>query len=504
MFLDHPIKVIANDRIQPEEKILHRYPALTVVSLISSNDFLGVSPRKRLENERREREHLRETIGKHFSATSSGTLQIDFEGLLAQIVDHLPSRVPPQMALGAAITGHLRVFDAHAAILPAAEEDARSKESERAFVGIGITFCAYPGGAVVENVFPGTPANRAGLRRGDIIVKIIALQGNRPVPVAGKTPTAIVNLIDGLKNTLVELIVVRERATHDFKIPRRQVYIPLVSNETIHVGPFQIGYVGIRSFLGYGICETLRRQLSQLETRRALGAILDLRGNSGGYLSTAICVSSLFLGRQRVVGLKYVHVALPGHAKDFIGDADNPIDWSEGYTARPSKLPLVVLIDSQSASASEIVSGALQAYRRAWLVGERSYGKGSVQTTSSMDDNDTLDLTETTGRFYLPNGSSIEWVGVRPDFEVPYSRDAESPLDRLAPREEDDFPNGLPAANLAQHQVRSERRDQIKTCVDGNNRVEAIVRDRSTASEDFQRAYAIAVLECLASVSAEH
>jgi carboxyl-terminal processing protease len=498
MFLDRPVKFIANDRIQPGEQVVHHYPALSVVSLISANKFPGESPRKRLRNERREREHLREATGRHFSATTSGTLQIDFNGLLAQIVGHLPPRVPPQMALGAAITGHLKLFDAHAAILPAANEDAQSAESARAFVGIGITFRAYPGGAVVENVFPGTPAYRVGLRRGDLIVQIIASQGDHPVPVAGKTPAAIVNLIGGIKNTLVELIVVRGRATLDFKVPRKQVNIPFVSTATIQAGPFKIGYFKIRSFLGSGVCETLRRQISQLETSRTLGAILDLRGNPGGYLSTAICVSSLFLGRQRVAGVKYVHVTVPGHTNDFIADADHPIDWLEGEIARPSKIPVVVLIDSQSASASEIVAGALQAYRRAWLVGERSYGKGSVQTTSPMDDNDTLDLTETTGRFYLPNGSSNEWIGVRPDFEVPYSTSAASPLDRFTPREEDDYPNGLAPTGEVQRELRPNARDKIRACVEANGGAGKIMRNISTtnAPADFQRAYAIGVLEC--------
>jgi carboxyl-terminal processing protease len=496
-YLDVPLRIEPAGHVQPGERVLRPYPALTLVSHAALGDVPGRSLRLRVENERRERQHLVEAGGKHF--TSSGA-RIDFEAILKRIMGGLPPRVPPQMALGAAISAQLRTFDAHAAIRPHAQDEAQSAEETRAFVGIGITFRMFPRGAGIVDVFRNSPAHLAGLRKGDLITRIISRPGDGPVATAGEQTSAVANLIGGPEDVTVELTVQRGSKQLDVKIPRKHVDLPLVSGTIIDTGGFPVGYVRIRSFVGFGVCANVHRQLLRFEADGALGVVLDLRDNPGGLLNAAICVASQFMGRQRVVGVKYIPVTLPGHTNDFAGDARRPIRWRQGLVAQPSRLPTAILIDGGTASAAEIVSGAMQAHERAWLVGRRSYGKGSVQTTFPMDDNDTLDLTETTGRFYLPNGASNEWTGIRPDFEVPLAPGVTSPDDDFTPREDDDYPNGLPPAGPLQKELRPEERDKIKACVETANRANRIMHDisRAGAAEDFQRAYAIAVLECAA------
>jgi carboxyl-terminal processing protease len=506
-YLEAPSRIVAANGATPGEQVLRTYLALALVSHAAPACAPGTPLHEQVADEKRERQRLIDASAKHFAAATGSRARIDFDGELKRLVDALPPSLPRQMALGAAISAHLQVFDAHAAIVPAAQEYSSVAKKTLAFVGIGITFRMLDCGAYIDFVWPGSPARRAGLRSGDLVTQIVSRPGSRAVSMAGRQSILVSHLIAGPDGVPVELTVLRGHGKLDFAVPRGQMDIPLVASSTIRIGAGRIGYIAIRSFMGSGICSQVHALLSEFEKNKALGMILDLRDNPGGELDPAICVAGLFLGRRRVVGVKYVHVTVPDHEGDFAPDADAPIDWHSGEVAEPITLPTVVLINAGTASAAEIVSGALETNARAWLVGERSYGKGSLQTTLPMDGNDTLDLTETTGELYMPDGFTYEQIGIRPDFKVPFSQGTGSADGEYWPREKDDFPNGLPPPpNQVQRESRPGERDKIKTCVDRNGDATKIslAATNPGAAADYQRAYAIAVLKCTALREAAH
>lgn len=499
-FLDAPIEIKAADRVQSREHLLHSYKTLALVSRASHGGATGTTVRDRLANAKRARDRFIAETRKSFSDSMTSGSRIDFEGILKKIVDTLPGPVPSQMALGAAISAHLKVFDPHSSIQPAALDNARSRQSGQSFVGIGINFHMLPRGAAVQKVYRGRPADLAGLHTGDIITQIDRGPNQKPVSTAGMSSRIFVDLVGGPVGTRVGLTVRRGQREIRFEVIRKKVDLPFLVARSISVGRRQIGYAKLRSFNDLNICGDLRRQLARFATRHVLGLVLDFRGDPGGYLKSAVCVSSLFLGTKPVVGVQDIPTTVPGWS-DVSSDETGPVEWRRGFVSTPNEIPIVVLIDSQTASAAEIVSGALQAYGRAWLVGEPSYGKGSVQTTTPLEDNDTLDLTETTGQFYLPNGKSNEWVGIRPDFNVP--NDATRPsMNAPEHREEDDYYNGLPPQHRVRGVVRpldrNKIRDHIKRCVDRNSHVANIAHSMpaTDGADDVRLAYAIGVLEC--------
>jgi carboxyl-terminal processing protease len=495
-FLKSPMRIVPDDRIAPQERVLSRVPALAVIGQADLDHISGNSPWERAQKATVERQHLKEASATNFALAKTADAKIDFITILMTIRDALPANIPSQMMLGAAISAHLRVFDAHASIQPTARVDANfSGGKAPAYFGIGISIRLVAGGVRVDDVFPGTPAERAGLRIGDLITAIAAKAGGESVATPGRTMRVITDLILGPEGTLLTLTVSRDVKALSFTMPRAHVTPPTVRSAVIRSDRDQIGYLQLRNFEHVGTCDKVRRELIRFEQANVRGVVLDLRRNGGGQTREGVCVAGLFVGFKTVVGIKSVPVTVPGRAESDT-DTNSHMIWEHGFSSYPSRLPLVVVIDAGSASASEVAVGALQFYKRAWIVGERSYGKGSEQTSSIMDDNDTLTLSETTARFYLPNGMTIQRVGIVPDFEVPFVKGA-SPADRFEPREADDFPEGLPALNAAQLELRPTDVAAIRSCVNGRmGNGKAVPLSDAPYAADYQKAYAVAVLAC--------
>jgi carboxyl-terminal processing protease len=229
-------------------------------------------------------------------------------------------------------------------------------------------------------------------------------------------------------------------------------------------------------------CKQIAEEIRRLEAEQVSGYILDLRANGGGQLQQARCIAGLFLGDRPIVGTK----SLASQKIDWLralhpnAGPELPAIWHfPGFVFDvPSKAeqltqsPVVVLIDAYSASASEIVAGAIQDHGRGWLVGERSFGKGTVQTLlTNQIPGAQVYIGRTTSRFYLPSGRTNQLVGVLPDFEVPFQAAASS-LERFAAREADLYPHALISENSVWAQPRKEQVTRIQNCMASQSSLE--------------------------------
>ncbi len=299
-----------------------------------------------------------------------------------------------EMVYGA-IRGMLSTLDPHSSFLTPDEMKEFQQEAQGSFFGVGIEITLRDGALTVVSPIEGTPAYRAGLMAGDHIVKIDDKN------TKNMSLNEAVKLIRGPKGTKVTFTVTREKEKNfrTYNVTRDLIPVRSVRWETLEPG---YGYVRIISFQGDAFDE-MRKALRELGPVK--GLILDVRNDPGGLLDQSIKISGLFIGRELVVETKG-RVA----EQNFKYVADNDPELSQD-------VPMVVLVNEGSASASEIVAGALQDYKRASVVGAQSFGKGSVQTVYPLPDGSGLRLT--TARFYTPKGRSIQADGIAPDVDVP-------------------------------------------------------------------------------------
>lgn len=303
-----------------------------------------------------------------------------------------------------AIQGMINSLDPHSALLtPDALKDLQV-DTHGEFTGIGISITMRDGFITVISPIEGTPASRAGIVAGDKIIKVDGEPAN--------DLREAVNMIRGPKGTNVVVTMVRESAPDpvDFELVRD--VIPLESVRSVLIEP-GYGYVWVTNFRD-NTTEDLEKELGDIEEQGPLkGLILDLRDNPGGLLSQAISVSDIFLEEGNILSIK--------------GRSNRD---SRDFKAKPNKTdrpyPIVVLINGASASASEIVAGALQDHNRALVLGTSSFGKGSVQNVETLRDGYGLKLT--IARYYTPGGRSIQAKGIEPDIVVK-NRSAEAPAE---------------------------------------------------------------------------
>ena len=269
-------------------------------------------------------------------------------------------------------------------------------ETSGEFGGLGIEVSMEAGVVKVISPIDDTPASKAGLKAGDYIVKINDTQ------VQGKSLSEAVDLMRGPVGSSIELTVRRrgEKKALTFNITREIIEIQSVKSELLEDN---IGYIRLTSF-NENSSDQIEKQIKKLKKNKNLNSfILDLRNNPGGLLNQAIRISDFFLENGEIVSTKSRKKS--DNRKWFAKKGD----ITDGKT-------LLVLINYGSASASEIVAGALKDHKRAIVVGENSYGKGSVQSIIPLKNRGAIRLT--VAKYYLPSGKSISEVGVRPDIEV--------------------------------------------------------------------------------------
>lgn len=320
--------------------------------------------------------------------------------VLAQIRTHYVADVEDDTLIAAAIRGMTDQLDENSRWMDPEQWAAVQAQDAGQYAGVGAVFTPTGAAGVrVEEVFPQSPAALAGLQVGDHVVGIDG-QATVELPLAQVTER-----LRGERGSTVTLTVVRG-ASPPFELPitRDIVHAPAARGAWLQGN---VGYVYLEQFR-YGSAEQLATELRRLDRERPAGLaglVLDLRENPGGLLDQAVAVADLFLGEALVVSVR-------GHPERgqlelLHADAD----------AEDFDFPMVVLVNARSASASEIVASALQHHQRAWVIGETTYGKGSVQTYFEYPDHSALRLT--IAHYHLPSGRVLQrGDGVRPDQEV--------------------------------------------------------------------------------------
>jgi carboxyl-terminal processing protease len=323
--------------------------------------------------------------------------KIDLFGeVLEKINKEYVDEIDQSESMDSAINGLLQSLDPYSSYMSPEIFEEMQTETSGEFGGLGIEVSMEAGVVKVITPIDDTPASKAGIKAGDYIVKIDDIQ------VQGKTLSEAVDLMRGPVGSGIELTVRRRgvKKALTFNINREIIEVQSVKSELLDNN---IGYIRLTSF-NDNSSQQIKKQINKLKKNKNLNSfILDLRNNPGGLLSQAIKISDFFLDNGEIVSTKSRKKS--ENRKWFAKKGD----ITEGKT-------LLVLINYGSASASEIVAGALKDHKRAILVGENSYGKGSVQSIIPLKNKGAIRLT--VAKYYLPSGKSISEVGVRPDIEI--------------------------------------------------------------------------------------
>jgi carboxyl-terminal processing protease len=305
--------------------------------------------------------------------------------------------VDDKALMQAAIHGLLAGLDPHSEYLDQRAMDELSEDTSGSYAGLGLEVMAADGSMRVVAPIDDTPAERAGIKSGDIITRIDS------TAITAENVTTSVNLLRGKAGTEVALSVLHEGATVpiDMKLKRDTIRVASVRVRALDPGYVYIRIVQFQEDTG----NELRSKLEKVKSKSAplRGAVLDLRSNPGGLLTSAVEISDDFLDSGVIVTTR-------GRLRQAdLSFSATPGDLLDGA-------PMVVLADNGTASAAEIVAGALKDNHRALIMGRRSFGKGSVQTVLPLDDAHAVKLT--TARYFTPNGTSIQASGIQPDIEL--------------------------------------------------------------------------------------
>ncbi len=323
--------------------------------------------------------------------------KIDLFGeVLEKINKEYVDEINQSESMDSAINGLLQSLDPYSAYMSPEIFNEMQTETSGEFGGLGIEVSMESGVVKVISPIDDTPASKAGIKAGDYIVKINNNQ------VQGKSLSEAVDLMRGPVGSSIELTIRRrgEKKALTFNIIREIIQIKSVKADLLEKN---IGYIRLTSF-NENSGEQIKKEIENFEKNKDVNAyILDLRNNPGGLLSQAIKISDFFLNDGEIVSTKSRKKS--ENRKWFAKKGD----LTNGKT-------IIVLINYGSASASEILAGALKDHKRAILLGENSYGKGSVQSIIPLKNNGAIRLT--VAKYYLPSGKSISEVGVSPDIEV--------------------------------------------------------------------------------------
>ncbi len=342
-----------------------------------------------------------------------------FSQVLDMVESYYVKPVTRKELIDNSIKGMIEQLDPHSSYLTPEDYKEMQVDTAGKFSGIGIEISLEQGRLSVVSPIEDTPAYKAGLQAGDLILEING-ESTRDM-----TLMDAVKRIRGKKGTPVNLLILHKDSNKPVEIPIVRGTIPIVS---VKSQSLEDGYLYMRlTKFHESTTKNMRERIADYQKSHTLkGIVLDLRNNPGGLLGQAVSVTDTFIDDGTIV---YIQGKDKANRKDFFA----------AKNSNEIKVPLVVLINAGSASASEIVAGALQDHKRALIVGERSFGKGSVQTIIPMADGAGIKLT--TALYYTPNGRSIQAKGIEPDLAIPFvappKDDDKAMRDRFTVREKD-------------------------------------------------------------------
>ncbi|MGH7381321.1 MAG: S41 family peptidase [Candidatus Methylomirabilales bacterium] len=321
------------------------------------------------------------------------TLKVFSEVLTLVRHNYVESTDSRELIFGA-IRGMLEGLDPHSSFMPPELYKEMQIETQGSFGGLGIEITVRERYLTVVAPIEGTPADRAGIVAGDRIIRIDG------APTKDMTLVDAVRKLRGLKGTPVTITILREgQDPFDVTVTRDIIEVHSVRTSDLGDG---IGYVRLISFQER-TSRDLQEELKALREKGMRGLVLDLRNNPGGLLTQAVQIADLFLEKGKLI--VYTEGRPKSQNLSFVDQHDNPQDF-----------PMVVLVNKGSASASEIVAGALQDHQRAVVVGTQTFGKGTVQTVIPLNDGSGLRLT--TAKYFTPNKRAIDGAGLTPDIVV--------------------------------------------------------------------------------------
>lgn len=410
------------------------------------------------------------TLGPGFHRSLSASEEETYKGLkiFSDVIDLIErnyvDEVDAKDLIHKAIQGMVSSLDPHSQLLPPEAFEELQIDTKGEFGGIGIVITMQKGLLTVISPIEGTPAFEAGIKAKDIIVKV---DGE---PTKDMMLWEAVKQMRGPKGTSVVITVVREGEPEPIDFTLVRDIIPIESVKTYVIKP-GYGYIRITNFQDH-TTEDLDLALKELESADVpmKGLILDLRDNPGGLLDQAIQISDLFLEGGTIVSIKG---RLERHTKTFNAHPDSI----------KREYPIIILINGGSASASEIVAGALQDHKRALILGSTSFGKGSVQTVESLRDGYGLKFT--IARYYTPNGRSIQAQGIVPDIKV---------KDKIISKDDLDFDDGMLKEKDLKNHLESKPSEAVYE-PKASDAEDVVQEDESESDDSKRRDYRYAPLD---------
>ncbi|GHD98188.1 peptidase S41 [Defluviimonas sp. 20V17] len=387
-----------------------------------------------------------------------------FERIRSQYVEPVNS----QKLIEAAINGMLSSLDPHSSYMDPKQWHAMQVQTKGEFGGLGIEVTQDQGFVKVVTPIDGTPAAKAGIKTGDFITKVDGKS------LLGKTLDQAVEMMRGPVGSDVTLTIVRkgEKEPFDVKLTRDTIRMKAAHGKLIgHTAVLRLTVFNEQTYSD--MMDGLKEAEKQAGGLKNIdGVVLDLRNNPGGLLTQAIKVADAFLNKGEIVSTR----------------GRQPQD-DERFNATPGDVidgkPIVVLINGGSASASEIVTGALKDHHRAIVVGTKSFGKGSVQTLIPLKGDGAMRLT--TARYYTPSGRSIQALGIQPDIVVPQPPTPPKGTDKAKPEQKPTFEADLPGI-LKNDSITEAEKKQL------SDEAKAAEEEAKLRDTDFQLAYAIDLL----------
>lgn len=391
--------------------------------------------------------------------------------------DNFVEEVDERKMLEGAMNGMLSALDPHSSYLSADDFKDFNDKSQGEFGGLGIQITSDRGAVRVISPIDDTPAQRAGIKAGDYITHI------DDEPVFDLTLNQAVKKMKGRPGTRVKLTIISDadKEPRTLTLKRAIIKVQSVKHSEKTLADAEedapkVGYVRISDF-GATTAKDLRAAIKDLEKKKVVGYVLDVRNNPGGYLTAAIDVADAFLDGGEIVSTR-------GKDKDDIDRSmAKPGDMTNGK-------PLVVLINHGSASASEIVAGAIQDNRRGVIMGSQSFGKGSVQQQKSLGDGTAIHIT--IARYYTPSGTSIQNTGITPDVEVLHSK-VEALEKRESMYSEASFRNSLKNDAAAKKAKKKADKTDSKTTDDEDDDRELTDEEKDARDYQLQRAMSMVI-----------